>query len=551
MVQKIGGYQKNGSNTFTGKARSAMDWQTLALEKFIAIGTHLKLHLWKGGTYYDITPIRKTVNPMANNPFAMTNLSTTVTVTDVAHGALTGDYVTFSGASAGGGITISGEYQLTKTTDDAFTIVHSAAATSTTSGGGAAVVAAYQINIGVSYSVAGMGWGASTWGASTWGTARSVSNFLAVARTWGLDNWGEDLIANPRDGGIYVWDASVGTSTRAAALGGTAPTTAKSVFVSDQNRHLVVLAPDGENLKVSWSSSEDYTDFTADASNTAGSKLLDGGNELFMGVKTKLGTLLFTDSVLWLMKFDGPPFTFIFERIGSANGIRGPNAAKEFDGRVFWMGQNGFWYYDGSIKMLDCDVLPTIFDDIDNTQSALVYAGANRPFNEIWWLYPTDGETECDRYVLYNTELKTWAFGTLARTVLIGDSDTFGNPYAMGADGYLYDHDFGVNADGAALSAYAETSDMEIASGEDIMFVDQMIPDFSELDGTLSVTLKGRRYPKDEQLTKGPYSVTSSSELVNVRITARQLSVRLEVSDVGAHFRTGTLRINIQPDGQR
>ena len=551
FLEKIGGYQKNGTNTFTGKARSAKDWQTLALQKLIALGTHLKLMLWDGGTYYDITPIRLTAT-LGANPFSMTNTSTSVSVTHTAHGGLAGDYVTYSGASAGGGITINGEYTITSVTDaDHYVITHSAPATSTTTGGGASVSAAYQIHVGIAASLPGYGYGASTYGASTYGTARSTTNFLTLARLWSLDTWGEDLIACPRDGGIYVWDATSGASTRAVVIGGTCPTTAKSVFVSEQNRQLVVLGPDGDLLRVKWSANEDYTDFTATASNTAGSKLLEGGTELLCAVKTKRETVIFTQSILWAMHFDGPPYTFSFEPMGSTNGIRGPHAAKEHDGKVYWMGKADFWVYDSAINLLTCDVLPTVFDDIDDTQGHLIYAGANQEKNEIWWLYPSNGASECDRYVLFNVVDKTWAFGTLARTVFVGDSKTFNNVYALGPDGYLYDHEYGVNADGAAINAYAETGDMEITPGDQVMIVDKVVPDFAELSGTLSLTLKGRKYPKGEQLSKGPYSVTSATEHLDVRITARQIAIKLEVSATDANFRVGTLRINVEPDGGR
>lgn len=550
MVEKIGGYNKNSTNTFTGKARAALDWLTLSLVRYIALGTHLKLQLWLGGTYYDITPLRSTAT-LGVNPFAMTSGSAEVTVTHVAHGAYVDDYVTFSGATAAGGITISGEYQITTMVDvDTYKITHTAQASSTTTGGGAAVEAKYQIHVGVASTEYVSGYGAGAYGAGTYGTTRTLSSLLSYARIWSLDNWGEDLIACCRDQGVYVWDASVGTGTRAAVISG-APTVCKAAFVSEQNRHLVVLGPDSEPLKVKWSDAEDYTDWTPTASNAAGSKLLSGGNELYCAVKTDGETILFTDSVMYSMKFEGPPYVFSFDPKGSSFGIRGPNAAREAGGKIYWMGKKEFYVYDGSTSTLACDVLPTVFDNINSDQGALVFAGANRGFAEVWWLYPSADATECDRYVIYNYEDKTWAFGTLARTVFIGDSDNITNTYACGTDGYIYDHESGVNADGGALSAYAETGDLEIAEGEEIMFVDKLIPDFAELSGTLSLTIKGRRYPKGEQLTKGPYSITSSTEKVQPRFTARQMSLYLSVSTVDANFRMGTLRINAMPDGER
>ena len=555
--EKIGGYQKNNASyTFTGKARGIVDWQTLDLDKIIGIGTHLKLYVWAMGIYYDITPIRasSTINA---DPFAMVDTSTTVTVTDTAHGAVVDDYVTFSGASAAGGITVVGEYQIQSITDaNTYTITHSSAATSTVSGGGAAVVAAYQIKTGSETTRPVSGFGAGTYGAGTYGTTRSIAQFLALARTWSLDNWGEDLIACPRGGAIYVWDASVGFTSNRATLISQAPATAKAIFVSDEDRHLVALgAYNGsadDPMYIAWCDAEDYTVWTAAEGNSAGDKRLDSGNEIYCAVKTKRETLIFTDSTLWSMTFIGPPYIYDFAPIGLNGKIQSPNAAKEYDGRVWWMGEHEFYVYDGSIRVVPCAVLNHVFDDLNTDQKIMVFAGANHDFGELWWLYPSADSDECDKFVLYNIVDNAWSFGELSRTVYVGDSKTFINPYALGGDGYLYDHESGVNADGSALSAYIESGDMEIGEGDDVMHVSRFVPDFKRLTGTLSLTLKGRKYPQSStQKTKGPYDVTSSTTKLKPRIRARQIAIRLAVSSVGSDFRVGTLRMDAQPDGKR
>lgn len=555
LAQKIGGYTRNGSSTFTGICRGAADWISLALAKYISLGTHLKLYIWDAGTYYDITPIRST-GTFANDPFAVTDTLTTVVVTHVGHGALDGAYVTIAGATAGGGITISGEYQITYIDANSYSITHSSAATSTDSTtGGAAATYAYQINPGVAASVAGYGWGAGTYGASTWGTARPTSVILAMARTWSLDTWGEDLIANPRGGGIYVWDTSAGTGTRATVISG-APSTARAIFVSEENRHLVALgAHDGsadDPMLVRWSTSEDYTDFAPSDLDTAGEKRLDGGTEIYCPVKTRTGTLIFTDASLWLMTFEGPPYTFGFDQKGSNGGIRGPNAAKNVKDKVYWMGANDFFVYDGSINVLPCDVLNYVMDDINSDQSAMVYAGANKNFGEVWWLYPSAASSECDKYVLYNTLENTWAFGSLARTVYIGDSTVFSNAYATGADGYLYDHEYGVDGNGSAINATLESGAIEIGEGEQIMHISGVIPDFEQLTGTMALTMTSKKFPHSQQSrTKGPYSITSTTEQIHPRMRGRQIELSLSLNEVGGDFRMGTLRVDVKAHGKR
>ena len=202
--EKIGGWVRISANTFVGICRSLWAWVTLGAASLLGVGTNLKFYIENGGAYYDITPTR-TLNTLTN-PFATTNLSTTVTVTDAAGGYITNDFVTFTGGTAVGGLTISGEYQITVTGATTYTIQAASAATSTTTGGGT-VYAVYQINVGPAYEVPLNGWGAGPWSSGTWGNGTSSTDSL---RLWSQSNFGEDLIFGPRAGPIYYWDASIG-----------------------------------------------------------------------------------------------------------------------------------------------------------------------------------------------------------------------------------------------------------------------------------------------------------------------------------------------------
>jgi len=202
--EKLGGWQRISANTFVGICRSLWAWVTLGAANLLGLGTNLKFYIENGGTYYDITPVRAL--DTLTNPFDTTNLSTTVTVTDAAGGYITNDFVTFTGATAVGGLTISGEYQITKTSSTTYTIQAASAATSTATGGGT-VYAVYQINTGPAYAVPLVGWGAGPWSSGTWGNGTSSTDSL---RLWSQSNFGEDLIYGPRAGPIYYWDATVG-----------------------------------------------------------------------------------------------------------------------------------------------------------------------------------------------------------------------------------------------------------------------------------------------------------------------------------------------------
>jgi len=561
LPQKLGGWQKRATSTFLGICRALTDWETLALVPYIALGTHLKLYVFNS-IFYDITPTR-TSGTYGNNPLTTTSGSAVVTIHHVAHGELAGDYVTIGGATAVATITVSGQYTVTSVVDaDNFTITHSAPANANAVGGGAVVTYVYDIHVGNVDSVPGLGYGAGSYGVGTYGTPRSITDFLTFARIWSLDQWGEDLIGCPRDGGIYLWDASVGTGTRAAAIVG-APTTAKAVFVSAENRQLVVLGASGDPMLIQWSNAEDYSVFTPGETVTAGEKRVDIGNQLYCAVKGKHETLIFSDTYVWSMQFIGPPYNFGFEGLGFTNSIMGPNAAVELNGVAYWMSQNEFYYYDGEIKVLPCDVLNHIVDDINVDQRVKVYAGVNREFGEVWWLYPSSLSTECDRYVAFNPTDGTWVYGTLARTALNGELKTFTDVVATGINGILYDHEAGVDDDGSAMTAYLESADAELQAvnpiqgpatgeGENMMFVRGLIPDFKTLTGSVDITLKAKRYPQStEQISSTPTTVTASTLTANARIRGRQIDVYIESDEIGDHWRMGRLRLDTRPHGKK
>ena len=257
--EKIGGWEKLTEQTYQGTARALHNWLGLDGSDFLGVGTHLKYYINEGGAYNDITPIRATTTN--GIVFAATNGSSTITATDDAHGASIGDFVTISGAvSLGGLITadvLNQEYQVVLVpTANTFTFVAREANTSiasitTTSGlnptpvvanssdtgnGGSGADAAYQVTVGLDTSLTGNGWNAGSYGRGTWNSASNLSVDGATLRIWSHDNFGEDLILNARDAGIFYWDRTNGTSTRAVALSSLAssnlaPTIAKKVFV--------------------------------------------------------------------------------------------------------------------------------------------------------------------------------------------------------------------------------------------------------------------------------------------------------------------------------
>lgn len=521
-VETRGGAVKAANTQFLGKCRGMADWVTLELKRYIAMGTHLKLYLFDLSAFSDITPYRD--SGTIANPFTTTNGSPLVKVTDSGHGNEVGDYVHFSGASAVGGITVSGEYTVTSVQDaNNFFITHSSNATSGAGpGGGGSVAYAYEMHIGQADTISLYGWGAGTWGSSTWGTPRSSTTLSARARTWSLDPWGEDLIINPRDEAIYRWDASAGTNTRAAIIS-QAPSKAKCILV-DESRHLIAFgAHDGsaqDPLLVRWCDQEDYTVWTPAGDNTAGDYRLSSGNEIMAAIRTKGQNLVLTDVSAHTMYYTADEFVFGFKPLGEQCGLIGPKAVAEINGVVIWAGRENFFIFDGAVRILSCDVWSKIYKNLNRDQKEKIYADLNPEHNEIVFFYPSEGSTECDKYVAVNYIDYTWSYGTRAKTAWIGSRTVGQKPYAAGANGYLYIEETGTSDDGAAIECYAKTSLLSLSDGNDATHLSRVVPDPKEITGSVALSLIGRKFPNSQApdvKTKGPYTMTSTTAKLSVR----------------------------------
>lgn len=541
VPEKIGGYVKAHDNQFTGKCRGLLEWRALDSSRYIAVGTHQRLNLFTGGQFYNITPILD--SGTLTDPFSTTDGDTKVLVDDNSHGLSVGTFVMFSGASAVGGITIDGEYEVVEVPSaNSFCIQHSSAATSTVSGGGGSVGYSYEIPAGAEDTAPGRGWGAGPYGRGTWGTARGTSGILLNALTWSLVDFGEDLIANPRGRAIYHWDKTNGATTRATEIT-QAPDNALRILLSQEDRHLIAYgAHDGSSddlMNVRWCDQEDFTDWTPTDTNTAGDKRLDDGNEIVTAVSGRGEILILTDRAAYRQWHSGPPFTFSFSQVASGIEVAGPNAAVEFNGLIYWMGLNNFFMYDGRVRILPCEVHSAVFENLNRLQGFKVYAGRISRYSEVIWLYVPVGSTENAKFVLLNVMDGTWAMGEFERTAWMDAGINYDVPAAMGADGYLYGHETGTDADGDPLPYHLESWDIEISVGGAVMRVRGLMPDFKSITGTHSITLKSRLTPQGAQRTSGPKTITGDTEKLSIHSRGRQVAIRLESEELGAAFELG------------
>jgi len=578
--EQIGGWVKQSANRFLGTCRALHPFVTLARTTYIGLGTQLKYYLASGGAYTDITPIRETAT--LSGPFAASNGFTTLTVTDTSHGAIAGDFVTFSGAtSLGGNVTaaiLNAEHEIASiTSSNVYLITLSVTANASASGNGGTVTAAYQINIGLNTVVLGSGWGAGTWGADGYGSASTESVETGTLRLWSHDSFGEDLLINPRDGGIYYWDAT-SPSNRAtnitAATGTSQPQVAKQILVSDKDRHVLAFGCDPETnagvqdpLLIRFSNQESFTDWASTADNTAGDLRLGVGTTFVAAVETNRETLVFTDVSLHSMQFIGPPFTFGINQIASNTTIMSPNAVEAVQDLVFWMGIEDFYVYAGNTAKLPCTLRGYVFNDINLLQREKIFACSNSSFGEVWWFYPSSASDEIDRYVVYNYEQKVWYYGILTRTAWI-DRGVEDFPIATGVDRYLYLHENGLN-DGSsdpasALASSIETSQIDIGDGEQLMFVRRMIPDVTfdgstESSPVVTFSLLTRNFPGAtfNETSNNTVTRTSTSPVeqftnqVFVRMRGRSVALKVENSTTNVQWRLGTPRIDLRPDGRR
>jgi hypothetical protein len=581
--ETIGGWERVSNFQFLGICRGMHSWVTLIGTQLIGVGTNLKYYIFRGGAYYDVTPIRVTTSA-GDVTFAATDGSSVITVSDTAHGAVLNDFVTFSGAvSLGGNITatiLNAEHQITSIIDDdSYTISVSATANASDSGnGGASVVGAYQINTGLDTASNGNGWGADPWGAGGWGDPANITIPSAQLRIWSQDNFGEDLVMNVSDGGIYYWDASLGVATRAVALStlsgaNKTPTIAKKVLLSDRDRHLIAFGCDDEfsigtqdPLLIRFSDQESLTQWETLPTNTAGSLRISSGSEIITAVKTKQQVVIFTDISVHVMQYIGAPFTFGLSEVSSNTTIAGQNAAVSVNDTVYWMGIGSFYAYNGTVQQIPCPILEYIFDDFNISQSSKVFAGHNVEHSEVWWFYPSAATNNNDKYVIYNYAQNIWYFGNLARTAWISQG-VLQYPVAASTDGYLYYHEYGLN-DGSqnppvAIASYIESNPVDLGDGDNFMFVSRIVPDMTFRDSTNSpaatFTLKAKDFPgsafvgSDSQVASRTASVPIeqyTNELF-VRLRGRSIALRVESDQVGTGWRLGNPRLEVRPDGRR
>jgi hypothetical protein len=608
--EKIGGWEQLVAGTMAGPVRDQHTWTDLNGVRYAALGTSKVLIIYYEGAFYDITPLDAAISGFT---FSSTTGSATVTLNKTAHGVAEGSYILFSGITlpSGGetgfstGQFTNNTYEVITADDDSFTITMSTVESgSGMSAQGAATVTPY-ITIGPVFETPAYGWGTGQWGEESWGTARSSSTVVLDPGSWSLDNYGQLLVATVRNGKTFTWSPlaaePAALTTRAAVVSG-APTRSLMSLVSDRDRHLFLMgtettigtASTQNRMFIRFSNQEDINTYNPTATNTAGTFLLDQGNEIVTAVQGKDYVLVLTDQAAYVIQFVGPPFTFSLRQVGSNCGCLGQHAAVYAQGAVYWMGfGGGFFMYDGTVKQLPSLVEDFVFTTqggapgINYDANQITYGYHNSLYNEVGWFYAADASQQINKNVVYNFLEQSWTTGTLARTSY-NDAQTYDLPYATqftvdgtpsfpaiqgvtnryGSSKY-YAHEIGTNevdAAGAttAISSYILSGDYDLSEqglvgdGEFIMRVSRFIPDFKNLAGNAKVTLFFRDYPAQNSqsdtngpLITGPFTINTTTNFVSTRVRGRQVSVKIENDNLNETWRYGTLRLDIHAGGRR
>ena len=434
------------------------------------------------------------------------------------------------------------------------------------------------------------------------GSAVQASTVTLEPGLWSLSNFGEVLVATIANGKTFTWNAGAANPTGVRASTTTSgfattsnPTATRVTLISPTTRHLIHFGTEvtigtpttQDDMLIRFSVDEDINDYTPEATNTAGTQRLQDGTKIMGALVAKENILVWTDNALYAMKFVGAPFTFGFEQVGTNCGLIGKNAAIEIDGVAYWMGNNGFFSFDGTVNTLPCSVEDFVYDDIDTTKGQQICAGINNLFTEVIWWYPTANATFNDRYVVYNygqdnanLPMGNWYTGTNTnsiRTTWI-DSLVYPKPYAtaynssntgtfpviQGETGLgqtvFFEHEIGtdqINPDGSttALTSFVESFSFSLQKDQSEVFLAmrRFLPNFKVLTGNNQVTISVKDFPADNSTATNlsPFTITSTTTKVDTRARGRYANIKIENTGAGESWRFGTFQVDLQPDGRR
>ena len=608
--EKIGGWVVQNFEPYAGAARALFPWIASDGAQITAVGTNERIYLAAGTSLYDITPIRLTLtsasSPSTNNCLATDDTSTTLTVTLTSHGAIEGDYVTFSGVVGPvNGIPdteINKEFKISNVTINTFDIEVITPANASSTGGGTAITVSFQINIGNNNVTAGYGWSTGTWSRGSWGSGFTTPLYQP-ARLVFFQNFNSDLVFNLSNGNIYYWTYDVTFTSRAVLLSSIGGAVAvpqqvgRILFAS--TGHLFAMGCTNYNplasppnylgvfdpLLVRWANVDadigpEPENWRPELTNTSGFFRLQAGSEILAAVNTRQETLIFTNTTLYSIQFLGTSEVFGQQTLSAHITVMGPNVVAGANNITYWMGNDKFHTYSGRADTLPCVLRQFIFTDINRSQGQIFFAGSNAQFNEIVWFYCTANSEQINRYVIYNYSENLWYYGDLARTAW---NDAGITEYPIAAqDGWIYQHENGpddgqpLGAPPNAMNTFITSADMDISDGDEFVLIRRVVPDVNfggsllanpvtgdALTPEVTITVGVRNFPgavsesanasnvSNTRLVETTATINQYTNQVFIRARGRQMNFTISSNSVGTQWQLGMPRVDARPDGKR
>ena len=595
-LEPIGGWTKYSDTQLTGVCRGILTWRANDATRWLALGTETNLYSAQGGTLYDITPANFTDGKVSSIPgFGYgAGLYGDANYGDARATSLLIELTTWS-------MDNWGEYLVACSSTDGRVVEYELGVT-----GGSNLVTNGTFDADSDWTK-GTGWaiasGVASWTGTTAANLEQTITGLTDTKTYEVlitlidpDNDADattipsakikvtgttsttelmdkaltvganvfrfvtddtsvdiDIYPSSNSEPNFDVDAVSISLVPAAEVIANAPVNNEGVIVTNE-RYLVCLGAGGNKRKIQWSTQEDNTVWTPAATNTAGDLELETSGRIRCARKVGNDILIWTDTDVHLMRYVGPPFVYGIERVATGAGIVGPNAVAVAGNTAIWLSESGFWTYDGSVRPLQCDALLEVTDSINRQQQAKTFGGHNSEFGEFWFFYPStdtpDDTGENDKYIAYNYRLSHWMIGSLSRTAW-EDQGTYNNPFGVGANGYIYQHENGWTNDGTTRvgTVYAQSGPVEIGQGDRFAVVNRIIADEYAQLPSVKATITAQKTPQDTGSTY-EYTFDQVDGYVDTRINARQLQVKLEaVEDDG--FKFGTLRMDVRQGSRR
>ena len=580
-LRPIGGWLKTTASVLAEVGRTMFAWRENSVNKRLAIGNAEKLYIYSStsGTPYDATPSGFSVGRttalaglgFGSGPFNGSVVDKTVTATDISIGSSTTivssstdftDYFTapdliqaLGFANSGNNKTYSSSHRITAVSANSMTVDGTLTTTGADGSAGQSITLSKARGFGEDLD--------------------SGTSLILGANTWSLDNFGEILVALSRsEGKIYNWNPSGLASETDAVVTTNAPTNNNAIVVSKE-RFLIALGAGGNPKKVQWADQESLTTWTPTTTNQAGSFEIDTKGSIECAKKVGDRILIFTTVDCHALDYVGPPYVYGRSKVGDACGVISPQAVTSVKGVTAWMGDGSFWYYDGIVKPLQCDVNSYIFDDINTLQQSKVYSTSIQQFNEIWWFYPSGSSEEVNKYVIWNYAENWWSIGTMPRTSFI-DSGVFTNPLGLGTDNRIYEHETDPTTTsratgiGSAVSAtemcinnrtlcrgldssteeglvFAESGPFEM--GDRMMQGKQILTDLDAGTNGIRFKFKTQLTPNGAETESSAYAVDSDGYM-DIRIQGREVSFRVE-SPYDQNWDIGKNRMDVKALGKR